>query len=489
MSLPASAISRVTGVNVEYRNFHKGVAGFLPQRLAVIGVGNDDAVYDTKKHMATGSANAIAERYGFGSPLHLAARQLFPISGGGANFPVTFYPLKRVQGSLAARGAISCEGTPTATGSGVISIGGIDVEFAIIEGQEPVAILDAMAERIASRLEMPVTPGPASGNDELPLTAKWSGSSGNDITIEIEVNAPGITFGITNMAGGAVDPEVDPAFALIGPVWETFILSCFSYNSNSRLNAFQEFGEGRWDQMEKKGCLVAHGCTDDFETRTAVTHLRKHDYINFLITGVGSPEIPFVIAARALVNILNTANSNPPHNNYGLLTGLKAGPDEAQEAYTVRNNSVSRGSSTSIKSGSLIELNDTVTMWHPDDEGFIKSRRQVVNIIKLMNIVFNVRMIMESSAVKGAPLVPDIQPTRNPRAIQPKTIRTAMMNLADSLASHAILATSDFTKENLVVTISSMNPDRLDLKFPCKLSGNVEVSSNEIFFGFYLGAA
>ena len=488
MSLPASAISRVTGVNVEYRNFNKGAAGFLPQRLAVIGVGNDDAVYDTKKHMATGSANAIAERYGFGSPLHLAARQLFPSGGGGANFPVTFYPLERAQGSVAARGAVSCEGKPAATGSGVISIGGIDVEFAVLEGQEPKAILEAIAERIASRLEMPVIPGAVSGEGELPLTAKWSGGSGNDITIEIETNAPGITFGIASMKGGAVDPEVDPALALIGPVWETFLLSCFSYNSNSRLNVFQKFGEGRWDQMEKKGCLVAHGCTDDFETRTAVTHPRSRDYINFLITGVGSPEIPFVIAARALVNILNTANSNPPHNNYGLLTGLKAGPDEAQENYIVRNNSVDRGSSTSVKSGSLIELNDTVTMWHPEDES-IKSRRQVVNMIKLMNIVFNVRMIMESSAVKGAPLVPDMQATRNPRAIQPKTIRTAMMNLADGLAGHAILATSEFTKENLAVNISSMNPDRLDVKFPCKLSGNAEVTSNEIFFGFFLGAA
>ncbi|MCL2410068.1 MAG: hypothetical protein FWC97_00350 [Treponema sp.] len=488
MSLPASAISRVTGVHVEYRNLNKGAAGFLPQRLAVIGVGNDDAVYDTKKHMAIGSANAIAERYGFGSPLHLAARQLFPSGGGGANFPVTFYPLKRAQGSAAAKGAISCEGKPTATGSGIISIGGIDVEFAILEGSEPKAILEAISERLASRLEIPVKPGSVSNEDELPLTAKWSGSSGNDITIEIEANAPGVTFEITDMKGGAVDPEVDPALKLIGPVWETFILSCFSYNSNSRLNTFKSFGEGRWDQMEKKGCLVAHGCVDNFETRTTVTHQRKHDYINFLITGVGSPEIPFVIAARGLVNIVNTANRNPPDNNYGLLTGLKAGPDEAQEAYIVRNNSVDRGSSTSIKSGSLIELNDTVTMWHPDDES-IKSRRQVVNMVKLMNVVFNIRMIMESSAVKGAPLVPDAQATRNPRAIQPKTIRTAMMNLADGLASHAILAISEFTKENLVVNISSMNPDRLDLKFPCKLSGNVEVSSNEIFFGFYLGAA
>ena len=485
--LPASAISRVTGVNVEYRNFNAGSGGFLPQRLAVIGVGNDDAVYETKKHEATGTSDAIAKRYGYGSPLHLAARQIFPDGGGGANFPVTFFPLRKASGSAAAKGAVSCEGAATAAGSGVISIGGIAVEFAILKGQGPAAILAAMKERIAGKLEMPIIPGDIE-DDALPLTAKWSGDTGNDITIEIDSKVPGITFEVTYMNGGAVDPDVDSALRDIGQIWETFILSCFSYNKESRLNTYLTFGEGRWGEMEKKGLLVAHGCTDDYETRTAVTDLRKHDFINFLIPSVGSPELPFVIAAKGITNIMCVANSDPAYDYFGLLTGLKAGPDEAQETYLVRNNSVGKGSSTGIKVGSVTELNDIVTMWHPDDES-IKSRRYVVDMIKLQNVVFNVRMVMEDSTVKGAPLVPDNNPTKHPRAIQPKTIRTRLMNLANDMAAACLLAESDFTKKNLVVKISNVNPKRLDTQYPCKLSGNVEVTSTDIYFGFFLGEA
>jgi len=485
--LPPSALSRVTGVHVEPRNFNRGGAQFLPQRLAVIGTGNDDAVYDTKKHEAAGSADAIAQRYGYGSPLHLAARQLFPDAGGGANFPVTFFPLQKAGGSVAAAGAISCEGVPAVTGSGVVRIGGIETEFAIVENSTPAAILAALKERIAGRLEMPVIPG-AYSNNELPLTAKWSGDAGNDIVIEIEADAPGVTFGIVNMSGGAVDPDVNEALGKIGQVWETFVLSCFSYKNQSCLNVFKTFGEGRWNEMEKMPCLVAHGCTDNFETRTAVSRQRKTDYVNFLVPGVGSPEIPFVIAARGLANIMNTANSNPALNDYGLLTGLRAGPDDAQENYITRNNSMHNGSSTSIKAGNVIALNDTITFWHPDNEA-VKSRRYVVDAVRLMNIVFNIRLIMEDPLVKGAPLVPDDNPTSNPRAIQPKTVRTAMMNLANALAAHAILAASEFTKGNMTVQISSMNPKRLDIRFPCKLAGNVEVSSTDIFFGFYFGEA
>jgi phage tail sheath gpL-like len=291
------------------------------------------------------------------------------------------------------------------------------------------------------------------------------------------------------MSGGAVDPDVSPALAKIGQVWETFVLSCFSYNNPSRLDKYQVFAEGRWSELEKMPCLVAHGCTDDFATRTEVTDERKADYANFLIQSTGSIELPFVIAAKGLLSdIMTNANSNPPLGYHGLLSGLAAGDDSAQENYTTRNNAVAKGASTNIKNGSAAEINDIITFYHPDGES-TPSRRYVVDLVKLQNVVFNVRAIMEADEMKGAPLVSDATPTTNPKAVQPKTIKTAMMNLANSLAAFAIIEEPEFTKENMVVKTSSMNPKRLDVQFPVKLSGNVEVTSTDIYFGFYLDAA
>jgi phage tail sheath gpL-like len=582
--LPSSAISRVCGVNVEYKNFNAGSGGFLPQRLAVIGTGNDDAVYSTEKYEATGSADAVAKRYGYGSPLHLAARQLFPQGGGGANFPVTFYPLIADDGSYAhaeirvtntaagektipsgryhfadgvmdwyitldaplvlaageykdfslsaarkgydanlatgidvaavitpaipqgitvictnavngtdpgsapAEGALSCDGIATAAGEGTVTIGGVAAVFAVLKDMTAASVLSAARAAIQKTLEMPVIAGDVA-NGEIPLTAKWSGAGGNDIRIEIDCDVEGLTFGITAMSGGAVDPDVTPALEKIGQVWETFILSCLPYGNHSRLDKYQTFAEGRWGELEKKPCLVAHGCVDDFATRTAITDIRKTDYANFLVQSTGSPELPFVIAARGLVNdIMTTANSNPPTGYHGLLTGLRAGDDESQENYATRNNAVSKGASTNVKNGSVAELNDIITFYHPDGES-IPSRRYVVDIVKLMNVVFNIRLIMEADELKGAPLVSDATATTNPKAVQPKTIKTALMNLANSLAAYAIIQEPAFSKENMTVQISSQNPKRLDVKFPCKLSGNVEVTSTDIYFGFYLGAA
>jgi len=485
--LPSSAISRVTGVNVEFRNFNAGGGGFLPQRLAVFGIGNNDAEYSLEKHESIGSADAIGKRYGYGSPLHLAARQLFPLSGGGANFPVTFYPLRPLNTAVAAVGSISCDGIATAAGSGTVYIGGIGAEFPIAKAATAADVLAAIKTAINTKLEMPVIAGNIT-EGELALIAKWSGESGNDITVEIETIVEGFTFAAGRLQGGALDPDITPALEAIGQIWETFILSTFSWKKPTRLDQYQLFCEGRWSELEKKPCIVAHGSTDDFHVRTAVTDLRKSDYANFLIQSTGSRELPFVIAARGLVSdIMTNANSNPPLGYKGQLTGLAPGADSAQENYTTRNNAVTKGASTNLKVGSVAELNDIVTFYHPENE-MTPSRRFVVDLVKLQNVVFNVRMIMESDEKKGAPLVSDNTVTTNPRAIQPKTIKTELMNLADSLARAAIIQEPIFTKERLVVKIDSTNPKRVNTQYPVKLSGNVEVISNDIYFGFYLEA-
>jgi phage tail sheath gpL-like len=487
MGVSPSAVSRICGVEVAYKNFNTGKAQSLPQRLAIIGVGNDSADYGPSKMEVGGSASVVGDCYGYGSPLHLAAKQLFPPTGALAEFPVTIYPLAKANGATAAATSIAAEGTAAANGSGVVYVGGIAVEFAATKGDTAESVLGKIKEAINGSLDMPALAGAVS-EGTLPLNSKWSGESSNMITLEMDANVPGILFTLTPFSGGAIDPDVTLALAKIGIVWETMILDSFDYKKTTRLDAYQSYGEGRWSVLEKKPLLVCHGCTDDLETRTAITDLRKTDAINFLIVSVKSRELPFVIAAKGLINdVMTTANKNPPQGYKGLLTGLHAGDDDKQENYTQRTASVRKGSSTNIKNGSVAELNDIITFWHPESEGNFPSKRYVCDMVKLQNIVFNVRLIMEADELKGAPLVTDDTVTTNPTAVAPKTIKTSFYNLADSLALKAMLATSEFTKKNMTVKIDSENPKRVNVTFPVKLSGNVEISSTDVYFGFYLG--
>lgn len=487
MSVSASAISRVTGVAVQYKNFNAGAAQMLSQRLAVFGVGNHGATYSTEKYECQGSADEIGERYGYGSPLHLAARQLFPIMGSGASFPVTFYPQAEADESVQATGSIEINGTATENGSGTIKIGGVNAEFAVTSGQSAAQVLATIKDAIDSVLYMPVIAGSVS-DGSLPLTSKAAGTVGNLIKVVVSADIDGLTFSANDLSNGSVDPDISAGLASIGDVWETAILSTYPVDDTTRLDKYTVFGKDRWSDLNKKPLIVFHGSTDDYETRTEITDKRPTDYINALVVSVGSPELPYVVAAKAMVNdILTVADSNPAQGYKGLLEGLTAGADSVQESYSVRNQSVKKGSSTNIKNGAVAELNDVVTFYHPAAEGNTPSRRYVVDLIKLMNVVYNVRLIMESDELKGAPLVEDNTITSNKAAVQPKTIKTMFLNLARSLADKAVIQDTEFTKENMEVQIDSSNPKRLNVSFPVKLSGNVEVTSTDVYFGFYLG--
>jgi len=486
MSVSASAISRVTGVAVKFKNFNAGSVQMLPQRLAVIGVGNHGTTYTTEKYECTGNASEIGDKYGYGSPLYLAALQLFPLVGKGAGFPVTFYPLAEADGAVGAEGGIEVDGTATESGSAKVVIGGQQATIAIAKGDTKTEIVSKLKDAIDAVLAMPVTTTTAESSCN--LKAKAYGAVGNLIKTRIECSVDGLTFTVTQLTSGAIDPALTSALSKIGEIWETAILPCFAYSDTDRLDLVQEFVANRWEDLEKKPCLAYWGCTDNYATRTAITDARPLDKSNVLITSVGSPELPYVIAAKAMVSdILTTANENPAQGYKGVLNGLEAGDDSIQENYNTRNMSIMKGSSTNIKSGNVCELCDVVTMYHPANEGKYPGYRYVVDMIKLMNIIYNVRLIMESDDLKGAPLVNDDTVTSNKAAVQPKTVKTWFLNLASSLADKALLQDVEFIKEGMEVGIDSENPKRLNVTFPVKLSGNVEVTSTDILFGFYVG--
>ena len=118
MGVSTSTVSRITGLETHYKNFNTGNAAMLPQQLAIIGQGNDDAVYSLDKYEIEGSADAVAQKYGYGSPLHLAALQLFPKAGAMATFPVYILPRRRTSPSATVWGRTSRPSTPIRVSSG-----------------------------------------------------------------------------------------------------------------------------------------------------------------------------------------------------------------------------------------------------------------------------------------------------------------------------------------------------------------------------------
>lgn len=160
MPVDASAVARVLGIETKFEDLRAGGVLFLPQRIAVLAQGASDSVYSTDKFQAT-SAPQAGERFGWGSPAHLIARELFPANGDGVGtIPVTFYPLVDDAAGVAAAGDITPSGSQTKAASYRVRVGNIESQsFVIPVGAIITDICALIGGSIEAVLEQPVKVG------------------------------------------------------------------------------------------------------------------------------------------------------------------------------------------------------------------------------------------------------------------------------------------------------------------------------------------
>ena len=485
-----SAVARVVGIKTDFKDLRSGGALNLPQRIAVVGQGNSAATYDTTKRQVT-SAQDAATLYGFGSPIHLATLQLLPINGDGVgSVPVTIYPLEDAGGAATAAGDITPSGTQTALASYVVRVNNITSQAFTIAASATVAVIVAsITAAVNGSLNMPVNA--TDSTTKVDIAAKWGGASGNDLTIEVVGSTTaGTAFAVTQPTGGATNPDVQTALSQVGNVWETMFLNCMNVADTATLDIFSAFGEGRWGALVRKPTLAFVGNTiADVSAAVTIADARGTDRTNSQLVSPGSKDLPFVVAARQLSRIAVLANNNPPHD-YGsqLCQGLTPGTDGQQWDYPERDQAVKAGSSTIEVRDNIVTVSDVVTFYHPTGDA-LPAYRYVVDIVKLQNIIFNYDVAFATAEWDGAPLIPDDQPTNNPSAKKPRTAIAVAAGITDGLALAAIISDGAFTKANTVAAINNSNPKRLDLATTVKLSGNANIISVDLNFGFNFGNA
>lgn len=494
MGVDASAIASVLGITSEYKDLRGGAVQYLPQRVAVFAQGATavNASYTTEKWRAT-SAAAGGAKYGFGSPIHLILRQLMPENGDGVGtIAVTVYPMKDHASGVAAAGSIVPSGTALKTVTAWLRIGGVlSDSFTIPQG--PVTLATLLTAMAAAGSAVPALPAIVANNADtsLTVTAKWKGATGNKIVIEvIEAEPSGLSYAYTQPTGGATNPSVQAGLDQVGNVWETMAINQMELSDTTTLGLFTTFGEGRWGTLVHKPLVVFTGDTQasvgDINT---VPEARKTDRVNSVLTAPGSIELPFVVAAREVARIAAVANNNPPTDYCAeRATGLVPGADGVQWNYPVRNQAVTTGVSTTEVVDSEIVLGDIVTFYHPTGETQ-PAYRHVVDIVKLQNIIFNLYIEFAKKEWAQAPLIPDDQPTVNPKARKPKSAKTAIGAIVDNLALEAIISNPGAAKKSIVCNIDSQNPKRLNAQVTVQLAGNTKVKDLTLYFGFFFGSS
>lgn len=490
-AITQSAVARAMGIETIFRDLREGRVQFLPQRIVVVGQGNAASLFALTKLQIT-SAIQAAQNYGFGSPIHDVAKQLFPDNGDGVGtLPVTVIPVAPGGSAVAASGSSVLTGAATKQFTGRLLIGGVlTPQFVVANGDDVTTIAAAIVEVINSVLDVPVMATSAAG--VITLTAKWLGESGNDIKFEFVDTSTdsGITFSTVAMANGAVSPDVDTALAQIGNVWESIIINAAApYTDTTVLDKFFNFGDGRWNPLLNKPCIVFNATSETSETVLAAAgNARKTDQVNCLVSMPGCKNTPWAMAARHVVKVSTSADKDPARDFGSLpLTGLIPGTDVEQFEYNQRDLLVKAGISTTEVRDGVITISDTVTFYHPTGDT-LPAYRFVKTIIKLQQAIFNMHITFKTPEWDGAPLIPNDQPTNSVSARKPKAAVADANAVIGSLGLEAIISDPDKAKKATKSQISSTNPDRLDLSTTIQVSGNANIFSHDLNFGFFFGA-
>ncbi len=490
VAVAESAVSRVVGIETKFVNLRGGVR-FLPMRIAVFAQGStaSQASYSNNKAIVT-SAKEVGDTYGYGSPAHLTVNELLPPNGGGVGIiPVTLFPLDDDGSAVIATGTITPVGVQTAAQTYQIKVNNILSKAFTLAVDATVA--DAVAAGVVainSVINMPVIAVDTTST-VITLTSKWKGASANGIKVEVVGTEAGIVFTTVNPFGGATNPDITAALAQVGNIWETLVLNCLDIADTTTLDLYRDFFEPRWGATVKKPAMVYTGTSEaDQATAIVIPEARKAERINRQRVAPGSDNLPFVIAAAQLAKIAVVANDKPPFDYAGQqCTTLTPGTDAEQWDHIEREAAVVGGSSTIEVVDNVIEISDSVGFYHPTGEE-PPAYRFDNDVVKVWQVLFNLALIFEADDWKGAPLIPDEDPTTMPGAKKPKDAKTAIYTMLDSLGLNAIISDPAAAKKTVEANISGTNPRRLDVSFTYQISGTTGIISITANWGFFFGS-
>lgn len=493
MTIDTSAVARVLGIEPVYKDLRGGAALFVPQRIAVFGQGTTaaQATYSNDKAVVF-SAAEVGATYGYGSPLHLAAKQYFPDNGDGiGTIPLTVFPLDDDASGVVADGDITPSGTATAAASYRVKVNNIYSDEFVIPASASVAdICDLMVPAINGVLDMPIIA--VDDTTAVTFTSKWKGVSANDIIVAVEGPTPsvGVSFAITQANGGLVNPDVTSAIAQMGNVWYTLVHNCLNIDDTTTLDLFKTEGELRWGETVRKPFRCYTGVTDTtVSNATTVSAARTTDKVNGQLVAPGSSDLPFVVAARQLARIARRANNQPGRLYSGLVAdGLTPGDDGDQWTFAQRDAAMKAGSSTVEIVDGQVQLSNVITFYAPTGQT-TPAYRFDADIVKLSNVIFNLDVEFSKDDWQGAILVPDGSPAVQSYIKQPKQAVAAVASVLDALELAGQISDAAAAKQTITASIDSGNPKRLNVAVTVQLSGNVNVTNVTLNFGFYFGSA
>lgn len=477
-------------------------------RIAVLGEANTanqgSLTPDVAKQIT--SAQQAATLYGYGSPLYLMARILFPVNGGDGvgGIPVMVYPQAEPGGATAKVLEVTATGTATGNGTHTLILSGraglesvfynINIENGDTAGDIHAKLEDAVNAVLGS-------PAIATSTEyESTFTTKWKGLTANEFNISVDTGTDtlGITYSVTSVQNGAGTPSIANALTAFSDEWNTLVVNSYGTEATtvSALEAFNGKPDnttptGRYAGIVFKPFVALTGTVADDPTSFSDATARKSQVTIALCPAPLSPGFSFEAAANFCVlqarqsqdaprlDILNQKLPDMP-------VPLNGGTIGSMASYNNRDSFVKKGCSTVSLVGGVYTVQDFVTTYHPDGET-PPQFRYVRNLVLDWNVKFRYA-ILEQLYVVGKVLIADGDIVAVGDTVSPKQWKGVLVSqFIPDLVTQGLVVDATFSEASITVALNTGNPDRFDSAFKYKRSGVGRIASTTATAGFNFG--
>lgn len=502
-------ISRIVGYKLTTGDFSNSTPN-LPQRIAIFAEANtaNQATLSTEPFRIT-SAQLAGTTYGWGSPIHIVSRILFPVNGGGAigGIPVWVYPQAAAVGATSKKATITVSGTATAGGTHYVKIGG---RYSVDGGSYAVNIANGdTATQVAVKIQNVVNNvlgSPMTATQTSPVGAvttletKWKGLTAQGVTVSVDTagNTLGLTYVVATTQSGTGTPSVQAALDKFGDTWNTVVINSYGFQSDviGELEAFNGIPDpvnptGRFAGVIFKPFVAITGTVLDTSTSTADTLFCDADKANVTIAAAPAPNSEGLAmeAAANMCTLYAPISQNAPQ----LDVEGKSYPDMptatsfAMQSYDVRDAVVQMGMSTVNLVAGYYQVQDFVTTYHPVGE--VPPQFRYPRNLNLDNNVRYGYYLLEQTNVVDHAIAADADVVTAANTVKPKQWKAIVQQYAVDLGKRALVADVPFMQNSVTVQISSTNPDRLETFFRYKRTGVARILSTTAQAGFNFGNA
>lgn len=314
------------------------------------------------------------------------------------------------------------------------------------------------------------------------LTAKHKGECGN-MPVHLnhydgETLPAGLTVAVTDLTGGATNPDIGDVIAAIGDAHYNFIAT--PYTDAANLSALKTELESRWSALRAiEG--VAFGALGGELSALGEKGAALNDKHLTLLNAHGLKSPLYAVAASYMATVALYASNDPAAPFRYALNGIMTGSAEEQFTDEERNLLLHDGVSTFTRSvdGTAV-IEQAITTYKTNSAGAADTAYQDVNVPLLLGYLrYDWRNYI---ARKYQNWKQGDDGATGAKVMTPATMKAEAVVWFKTHAENGLVENFDDFKKNLKVEHNASNRNRLDVLLPPDLMNKLDVVATQIAF-------